>query len=262
MLWPTDKIIYKGDTLLWNYRPLENFPDKSLINPQKLFGNSESVHAYVATWEIIDNKLYLIQIRNYSYKNMPASYKGESKNIGNEYADLESLFTDRYKNGKVFADWVTADFYVPLGKLLKGYGNEWYSSTYEFEYKFSIQKGKLEKVEKLDNRKTRETVFSESFGQSDTLSKYIQTKIEWNHLPVLTIDSIIRVILRFSADENGVIDNVYLVKPKMADFFTDEAIRILKTIPWGVRYFHGKPERTWYIIPIRFYRPLDEDEIS
>jgi Asp-tRNA(Asn)/Glu-tRNA(Gln) amidotransferase C subunit len=261
----TDKIIYKGDTLPLIYGSFGVYSDKNRISHQKMFGSSESYHGqYVATWEIINNELYLLQIRNdyysHDWQNVPAEHRIEPKNAGKKYADLKALFPDKYKNGKVLADWVPGDRYIPFGNFLMCFDND--LCAWEFEYKFSIQKGRLEKVEKLDNRKSRETVFSESMrGQSDSIVNYIQSKIEWNHLPVLPIDSVVRVRLAFSADENGIIDNVDILIPNVTNIFTDEAIRILKTIPWSIQYLHGKPMRRYWHIPILFNRPLNKDEI-
>jgi hypothetical protein len=261
LIHPTDTIIYQGDTLYLMGYPLNKYPDKSLINPQKLFGSSEGVYGYAATWEITDNKLYLRQIRNYSYgiELQTTTYKGKEKIVGNEYADLKLLFPDKYENGKVLADWITGEMYAPFGAVLMWIGND--ECSHEFEYKFSVENGKLEKVETLDNRKTRHTVFSSPPDKSrDTVLKYIQSNIDWNRLPVLPKDSVVRVRLSFSANENGVIDDVHLLKPKVSDSFTEEAIRIIKTIPWGVRFFHGKLSRLWYTLPVTFIRPLDEED--
>ncbi|KAA3641483.1 MAG: hypothetical protein DWQ02_00480 [Bacteroidetes bacterium] len=62
-----DILIYNGDTLLLHAVPLNSFPDRDKITPQNLFGSSGCTYTacwrgYVATWEVIDDKLYLNSI--------------------------------------------------------------------------------------------------------------------------------------------------------------------------------------------------------
>jgi hypothetical protein len=70
-----DKIIYRGDTLSLFGCPLEYLRNTLPVNSDNLFGSSGCFYTacyrgYVATWEVIDNRLYLNSIRNACY---PAS---------------------------------------------------------------------------------------------------------------------------------------------------------------------------------------------
>jgi len=119
-----DLLIYKGDTLALFSCPLSFYPDNKLINPESLFGSKDCFYTacwrnYVATWEIINKKLYLTKIRNACYptdmRNVAASYKVDvdQASIGAEFVDLKKLFPERYKKGKVKADWVTSKMIAP-----------------------------------------------------------------------------------------------------------------------------------------------------
>jgi hypothetical protein len=90
---------------------------------------------YVATWEIRENKLFLVNL------------EGIFKN-GNE-AKLTTFFPQN-TNG-IFADWVNETLFIPFGKLLN-YIHMGFMSTFEFEYNITIKNGIVQKIEKIDNR--------------------------------------------------------------------------------------------------------------
>jgi hypothetical protein len=252
-----DILIYKGDTLALFSNPLEDYPDKTFTDPQNLFGDNGCFFSacwrnYIATWEIIDDNLYLTQVRNACYptelKDVAASYKGEPKDIGNEYADLKRLFPKKYKDGKVKADWVTANIIAPQGNLLY-YVHDGYASSYEKELELQFKKGKLISIKTYDNSKTKQSVYSQD---SKKLLEWIENSIEWSNLPDFDYGYQIRVVLRFSANENGIIDNVDVIKG-YEERFEKEAVRVVKSIPeWDIYYRHGKHERKYWNIPISF----------
>ena len=167
-----DLIIYKGDTLSLYACPLGSYPNEELINPKKLFGSKGCFFTacwrnYVATWEIIDDKLYLTEVRNACYptalRNAGAFYKAgvEKDSIGLEFADLKLLFSDRYENGKVRADWVSGKLISPQGKLLY-YFHDGFESIYEKELEFTIETGKLIETQQFDNSKTKRSEYTKS----------------------------------------------------------------------------------------------------
>ncbi len=97
----SDRLIIGKDTICLKSFPLENLELK--IRPFK-YGQYSSPHTacwrgYRATWEIIENKLYLIEI--------------EKVDSTLEKLDIKEFFnknglTPNIVNGKIFADWYSA----------------------------------------------------------------------------------------------------------------------------------------------------------
>jgi len=254
-----DLIIYKGKTFSLYACPLESYPNGKMINPKNLFGSKGCVFTacwrnYIATWEIIDNKLYLTKIRNACYptalRNAGASYKAgvEKDSIGSEFADLKLLFPNRYESGKVRADWVSGKLISPQGKLLY-YFHDGFESIYEKELEFTIEKGVLIRTEKFDNSKTKQSEYTKN---ERLLRDFIYSNINYKNLP--KSDTIKRrVTVRIiSADENGKIDSVSILKG-VNELYDNEAIRVIKSIPkWDVIYRRGEKINRIWIMPILF----------
>jgi hypothetical protein len=254
-----DLIIYNGDTLSLYSCPLSSFPSQDLITPQGLFGSSGCFFTacwrnYVATWEIVDNELFLCEIRNACYptsmRGVSASFKSgiDKDSVGNEYADLKVLFPKRFKDGKVKADWVDGKLISPQGKLLY-YFHDGFYSIYESELEFTIEYGELVEVRNLDNSRTKKSIYSEDHN---LLKEYIETNIELENLP--EYDTLKRRVFVsiLSTDEYGKIDSVNVIRG-VNELYDNEAIRVVKSIPkWEVIYRRGKKvERVW-MIPINF----------
>ncbi len=234
-----DELIYNGDTLSIFANPLEQLPEIENLR-DKLFGDKEECgltscwRGYQAIWQITNNQLYLVGI--YSC----CSYENKI------HADLEKLFGEKYVNGKVKADWVTEEILSPQGKLIH-YVHMGYESIYEREVVFKIEKGSLKGTITYDNSKSRQSEFSRN---SDKLNKYIYNNIRWNQLP--DQEEPVRVYVKFSANEKGVIDSVEVMKGYNV-VFDKESIRVVKSIPnWDVIYRLGKFERRPWTLPIVF----------
>lgn len=260
-----DLIIYNGDTLSLYSCPLISYPNQDLINPQGLFGSSGCFYTacwrnYIATWEIIDNELYLCEIRNACY---PTSMRGVSASaksisdidsIGNEYADLKALFPQRFKDGKVKADWVEGTMISPKGKLLY-YFHDGFESIYETEIEFTIEKGDLIETKILDNSKTKKSKYTED---QKLLMEFIQKNIKRENLP--ESDTIKRRVFVqiISSDERGKIDSVKVIRG-VNELYDNEAIRVIKSIPeWDVIYRHGEIYYQMWTLPINFDLTGDE----
>lgn len=241
-----DILIYKGDTLAIFSNPLEHFHQIDSVR-KNLFGvqmNSSSTacnREYVAEWMIADHQLYLTAIYSCDYGR--DSLK----------ADLKRLFGSKCINGKVKADWVTMNIYAPQGKQLC-YVHAPYESIYENEILFAIDKGQLRETKVLDNRKTRKSIYSDD----KTLTHFIYSNIAWDKLPIQNDsgESEIRVFVKFSANELGIIDQVEVVKG-YNEIYNHEAIRVIKSIPeWDVFFLHGEHKREPYVIGVRFSSEL------
>jgi len=255
----TDVIIYKGDTLSfsWYSYPLDFYPNRELINPRSLFECRIGPcctccwRGYIAIWEIIDNKLYLTKIKNYcylSYMRDVAAYNNVGigiDSIGSEFADLKVLFPERYENGKIYADWFTGNIAIPQGKTLF-YVPTKEQYAYERELEFYFEKGILKWTKLCDNSKSKQSIYSQDH---EKLAKFIYNNIKWDILPKQ--DSC-RVSLRFSANEEGIIDDVEVIRG-YKEIYDQEAIRVIKLIPeWDVYFSKGELVRIYWSMPIYF----------
>lgn len=253
-----DILIYKGDTLSLFDCPLEYYPNKELLKPKGMFGSRGCFFTacwrnYIATWVIEDDRLYLKEIRNACYptelKSVSGSYKsGVNKDsIGSEYADLNKLFPDKYKNGRVLADWVNGQMFSPKGKL-KYYMHDGFQSIYENEVEFSFKDGLLIKTQELDNSKTKKSKYKED---EKLLIKFIKENIDYTEIP--NPDEKGKVFIQIvSTTDEGKIDSVRIIRgcDKIRDM---EAIRVVKSIPeWDVLYRHGKRFSMNWTIPVMF----------
>lgn len=243
-----DKLIYKGDTL----RVYINLPDEfwetetimfdsveyvnRYISAVKLFGDKKvceitSCYVYYAAWEIIENQLYLTDIYSCCY------YEDSIK------ADLTSLFKEKVIDGKVKADWVSGNLISDKGKRLIYYhvGN---GGVFEYQLELHFKKGNLIGTQLYDNRKSKQSVYSQNHKK---LQEHIYSNTNWNILPQKQ-DSIIRVFIEFSANEEGIIDDVKILRG-YNEVYDQEAVRVLKTIPeWDVYLNKGKFMRmSWYM---------------
>jgi len=235
-----DRLIYHGDTLSIFANPLEQLFDNDSIRP-RFFGKNEGCEStacwrgYVAEWIIIDNSLYLTGIYSCCY------YEDSIK------ADLKELFGDKFVNGKVKADWVTADIISPRGKLLY-YVHMGYESLYETELEFHFINGKLVETKTYDNSLSCESEYSQN---SKKLREFIYSNLNWSCLPKLQ-EKVVKVFVQFSANEKGIIDSVKVMRGYNS-IFDNEAVRVVKTIPvWDIYYRHGKLQRVNWTLPVVF----------
>lgn len=233
-----DRLIYNNDTLSIFANPLEQLSDIDSLR-SKLFGDKKGCMStacwreYFAEWTIVDSQLYLTGIFSCCY------YKDNIK------SDLQQLFGDKFINGKVKADWVTAKMLSPQGKQLY-YVHMGYESLYEKEVVYEIVNGQLKGITTYDNTKSRKSIYS----NDTTLFKFIYSNINWETLP--NTEKPVKVFIKLSANEQGIIDTVTVMKG-FDETFDSEAIKVIKSIPdWDVFYRRGLHERRPWIVPIIF----------
>ena len=248
----SNMLVYNGDTISIYMNTLPNefykldtvtFDSNEYINRilnVNLFGDepcwiTDCGDGYRVMWEIIENQLYLIDIYSCCY------YEDSIK------ADLTSLFKEQVINGKVKADWVTGNFISLQGKRLLYDHDMGTGGIFEHEVEFYFAKGKLTATKLYDNSKSRQSVYSQDQRK---LQEYIYGNINWKDLPQK--DSIIEVIVKFSANEKGIIDNVEVVRG-YDETYDQEAVRVIKIIPeWDVYFQKGKHMRLSWYMPIIF----------
>jgi hypothetical protein len=126
-----DILIYQGKKYNLNSNPLEPYfelhPDK---RPQEGFSTA-LWRGYIATFEITDNKLYLIDISILASKDSLGKYIHYRKSV------KDQVFPGQEK---IVIDWFTGLLVVPDGRL-KHYVHMGYASTYSKYILIELNKG-------------------------------------------------------------------------------------------------------------------------
>jgi hypothetical protein len=118
-----DKIIIKDVRYsLWTF-PLDSYWTRKNPKPRVLITKSCCWRGYIATWQITDNVLYLIDI----------IFNTLEGDVGLAY-----LFPDNL--GKIKATWYTGELRVPFGERLK---IDYDDPGYESDLFFKVKKGKV-----------------------------------------------------------------------------------------------------------------------
>lgn len=236
----SDVLIYKGKSYSLYGQPLYSLYKTDttkylhLMEPAP-FCNTACYRKYVAYWEIIGDELCLIRL------STPCESFEDS-------ADLKSLFGEKYLLGSVKADWFTGVLNTAPEDANGFYYNySGWNITYDKETDFHFEKGKLIKTENFTNAIKRS-----SYKDNDKVRAefWKQNPINWAKLP--KIDKDIRVFVSFSANAEGKIDSVQVIKGHSPPF-DEEAIRLIKLIPeWEVIYKRGKHQRMFWRMLIMF----------
>jgi hypothetical protein len=233
-----DRLIYNNDTLSIFANPLEQLTNidslrEKIFDDNKVHWSTDCWRGYQAEWAIIDNQLYLTAIYSCNYSK------------DNKKSDLKQLFGEKFINGKVKANWVTAKILSLQGKELY-YVHSGYESLYEKEEIFEIVNGQLKGTTIYNNSKSKISIYS----QDTTLLRFIYTNIQWEKLPKQVKP--VKVFVQFSGNEQGVVDRVKIMKGFDVTF-DNEALRVVKSIPeWDVYYRRGQYERRFLTLPIVF----------
>ncbi|WP_353718807.1 hypothetical protein [Dyadobacter sp. 676] len=235
-----DRLVYNGDTLLIFSNPLEQLYAKDTTRPG-FFGvkapciTTACWRGYVAEWQIKNEQLYLTGIFSCCFSEDSVK------------ADLKKLFGAKLIDGAVKADRFSGNILAPQGKRLY-YVHLGYESIYEKELELQFRNGHCIGRKTYDNTKTRLSAYSQN---QSVLQRFLYSNIRWNDLPRLDGREI-KVFAWFSANENGIIDTVMVLRGH-SPVFDQEAMRVVKAIPdWDVFYRHGKPLRNGYMLPIIF----------
>ena len=119
-----DIIIFKANKFSLYDFPLESYWTKKRPKPRTRLTRSTCWRGYLATWEISDNSLYLIDIIFYS----PAG------DVGIDYLFSQS-------NGKIEADWYNGELQIPFGNEL--FYQHMDDPVYDSDWFISIKNGKI-----------------------------------------------------------------------------------------------------------------------
>lgn len=140
---------------------------------QNGYYSSGLIRGYVGVWEVIDDKLYWVDIK----------HKEDPQKI------FKETFPDSYIDGKVFADWFSSTLIIPKGDAFRWDGV--FERTYYSEEHLIFKNGYLVKTENVNNyisvkngisRKTESMYDSRSpRSVTDTIVQTLKT-LNWNRL--------------------------------------------------------------------------------
>ena len=103
-----DKIFIEGQEHPLFCNPLEDFFTITSFNPGFMSPHTANYRGYIASWEIIDQKLHIV---NFLGWRVNRATPGELDEVGLEYIFPEEA-------APLFAKWFTGTLIVPLGKML------------------------------------------------------------------------------------------------------------------------------------------------
>ncbi len=123
-----DILILEGERHALFTLPLEVYFEERAGRPKFRVPHTGCWRGYVATWEVKDNRLFLISVNG-------------QLNDGTKF-DAAWLFPDEPL--PVFAKWYTGTLKLPLGDLLQ-YEHMGFASFYEDELRLTVERGMLVK---------------------------------------------------------------------------------------------------------------------
>ncbi len=158
-----DILYWNNDTLYLYESPLEQISgitQKFQVDEDTIWESSDCWRGYIAKWQIIDNKLFLVGVYNCnSGKNL--SFK------------IEKILNRQFENGKIPADWVNN--YYWCGKNLAP-EQTLYISIFEHEYNLTFKNGILINKSEHHFRPCE-------YNSKEKLTEYILTNLNWEEMP-------------------------------------------------------------------------------
>ena len=135
-----ERLIYEGKECLMADEPLHPYLKEHKI--EFSWPHTACWRGYTGSWQIEDNKLYLIGLEAY-IKSPSGNVPHDSlKEVGMDY-----LFPGQEK---VFADWYSGEIRIPQGKLLE-YIHLGFASVYEKDLFLKIEAGQVVGKREIDN---------------------------------------------------------------------------------------------------------------
>jgi hypothetical protein len=130
-------LYYKGEKYYLSTEPLQPLLDIIAEDkPTSKVVSTDCWTGYLGTWEIVEDKLYLIGLKGYP--------------DGNDQFNMDFLFPNK---DKVHAEWFTGEIKIPQGKMLH-YEHMGYMSIFEKDIFIKIEKGIMVSTREVDNSKT------------------------------------------------------------------------------------------------------------
>ena len=119
-----ERLHYQGEEVAMYTHPLSDYFALSETDPPFVWTSTDCWRGYIGTWEIIDHRLYLVELRG-SLKD------GSEASIATIFPD----FPDR-----VFAHWYSGTVRIPRGKRLQ-YVHMGYHSIFERDLLLEVERG-------------------------------------------------------------------------------------------------------------------------
>ncbi len=130
----SERLSYEGQQLAMCTNPLRLYFAMGGDGPNFEYNCTALWRGYVGTWEIVDGRLYLVELHGTLEGGGEASV-----------ATIFPGYPDR-----VFAHWYSGTIRIPQGKLLN-YVHKGYGSTYERDLFLEIEKGIIKKTHVRQN---------------------------------------------------------------------------------------------------------------
>ena len=143
----SEKLTYEGRQLSMCSEPLSDYFALAGVSPGFESNCTALWRGYVGSWEILENRLYLIGLSG-------------TLEDGTE-ATLQTLFPGF--PARVFAHWFSGRIRVPEGKMLD-YVHLGYASTYERDLFLDIEKGVLQSTSVRENGTSDTPDAAEGYG--------------------------------------------------------------------------------------------------
>lgn len=187
---------------------LENKKSRTINGYDLKMTSTACYRGYLATWELKNDSLFLIEIRNGC---------SSLDNMEPEYFNLK----DEFGSDIVFANWVTQVLYIPCGDLLK-YIHAGYSSIFEKEKYIYLIDGKLDSVRYQNNiLYEKGKIKPTSRYLSDTLTQIIIDYMDTSYFSRFEDKEMCALSIKF--DSEGKVD-------KISNEFTNDGISYFEQI--------------------------------
>jgi hypothetical protein len=120
----SERLIFEGQQVALLSNPLNDYFALSGSDPGFESTSTALWRGYVGTWEILNDRLYLVELRG-------TLKSGDEASVASVFPE----FSDR-----VFAHWFSGRLRIPQGKRLE-YVHMGYASTYERDVLLNLQNG-------------------------------------------------------------------------------------------------------------------------
>jgi hypothetical protein len=137
-----DRIVIDGVTQQLYSNPLEEYWNQSKKKRPQFVAHAYCDRGYIATWEIRNNQLYLIEVEAIFFHHSFLSGKKKLR------FSIQTMFSN-YNGQGVLAQWYTGKLRVPTGRM-RWYVHEGYESRFDKETIISIEHGSIVKKVILD----------------------------------------------------------------------------------------------------------------
>jgi hypothetical protein len=233
-----DWLIYHRDTLQLFSNPLEQWLEQLPQRPEELRGNGATScwRGYQATWQLENDRLYLIEVR-------PCGGKPIARAMLRQWFGVDD-------SPRIAATWVSGQLDVVRGKLLY-YMHMGYGSIYEQDWLLRFDKGQLVGQQTFDNR-TGTAQFPP--GGETGFARQLYQAIDWRQVPAQSEDAGKHVFVDFRPDSTGHHCEVLLLRSggMPYDSLALRAARTVAAQEWGVYYRFGRWISTTWTMPIGF----------